>query len=799
VTLALLLPAGVPPEQLAALERALAAATNLASDVRLENEEDGGMEADAAGAAASHGRSSDAQAAATEAAAAGAAAAVRDAAAAAGAALRRARGLPPILPAAGAPPAPPAPPATPASPSAAASASASAAASALAGINLLAHVDAEDAKARENASQVQGVAARIAKGGELVADAVIRGKGVASQGVHLVGALVKHKVAPNAARRSVPVAPGARAAIAGTHRLTEIALEGSRFALSTAAYTFKFVGTSVSASVQETKLYQQVVALAHRRAAAADARAAADAAAAAAAAAAASGDSCDASSAAAAAPKPPSISDDVHKAKLVLGTVLTSCLGVYRTCKAALWEFTDDLKDLTVDVCDHFYGDDVANAAGTTFDAVRNVGTIMINVDAMPSGASNVAFNVAKESGLDILSLDEWLSGGVLAHGYVDMFSPIATWVPQWLLLRSSAVLIYNVCTGKATRPVEVLLVGDLASCAQSVIGSEEGWHFDIATQDAVSYRVRVRVESVRDAWVDAIAGAIAVKKAAKPKLILTEGAEGFVEAEKMELAAWHDALGARLAAWEAKFSAEAAKAREASDSWATLQSWAGAEAAAAAAEAAAEMASIAARVPAAVEASLPGEGRAQLARARAWAAATLAAAEGTPPAGGTPGGTDAAATSSASGCVAPATLAAADEAARAWFASHRLCAPEPSSATAALALSLSSSLLPAARAWAATTAESVAVAADAIAAVAEDAVDAVLPPIPADALARAREWAESVEGHLSPGTAAAARRADDAAASREAAQAAMQMQSREKGPRHVASAPALGALAAQE
>jgi hypothetical protein len=41
------------------------------------------------------------------------------------------------------------------------------------------------------------------------------------------------------------------------------------------------------------------------------------------------------------------------------------------------------------------------------------------------------------------------------------------------------------------------------------------------------------------------------------------------------------------------------------------------------------------------------------------------------------------------------------------------------------------------------------------------------MPPISADALDRAREWAESVEGALSPATAAAAKRDAEAAAAK--------------------------------
>ena len=761
-TLALLLPASAPPDALAALEAALGRCSNLASDVILEP-----GEADAAGAvgdaegsadgadASADARTSEGGGGGEESAAlaerrdaaraalgaeeavarreaalaahgariqehaSAAAAAATSAATSAGAALRS------LADAAGI--------ALPKAPSPAEAATAAAvanAASALSDIDLLEHVDAEKAQAQRSADEVKGVAARIAKGGELVADVVVRGKDFASRGVHVVGALVKHKVLPTAERRKVAVGPGAKEAIRGTHRLTEIALEGSKFALSTAAYTFKFVGTSVSATVQETKLYQHAMALAHARA-----RAAADAAAVAAA---------EREAAGIEAPPPPkTLSSDVHKAKVVAGTVLTSCLGVYRTCKVALWEFTDDLKSLTVDIAEHYYGDDVAAAAGETFDAVRNVGTIMINVDAMPSGATNVALNVAKESGLDILSLDEWLSGDVQAHGHVEMFSPIATWVPQWLLLRSSALLIYNVCTGKATRPFEVITIGDLVAAVPSLPGAADGFHFDFGTQDAACYRVRVRTQAARDAWVAAICAAIAVKKkaAADVKVVLPPKEESLVQQEEAELAAWTAALAEKLAAWEESAAADAARAREAKDSWETLRGWAGAEAAAAAAEAAAEAASIAARVPAAIEAALPSEVRASLARARTWAVATLRAAPQLP----------------------DSALAAAEEAARAFsLAQRRSCAPEASllpSAGVLLAGGSPTALTAAARDFMRDVTTTM-----------EASIEAALPslpPIPPDALDRAREWAESVEGALSPATAAAAKRDAEARARR--------------------------------
>ena len=779
-TLALLLPATAPPEALAALEAALGRCSNLASDVVLEDGEgeaegveeggdadegaEGGAERgatdDSGGAAsaassvhrdaamaaasveASAARQEAAHAARTKLVADHASAAVATAtsaasSAAAGAA-RAGAALRSLADAAGFP-RPKAETAAPASaappnhnPEAAAAAAVANAASALSDMDLLEHVDAEKEQAQRNADEVKGVAARIAKGGELVADVVVRGKDFASRGVHVVGALVKHKVAPTAQRRKVTVAPSAKQAIRGTHRLTEIALEGSKFALSTAAYTFKFVGTSVSATVQETKLYQKAMALAHARARAAEAAAAAAAA--------------ERAAAGIATPPPPkTLSGDVHKAKVVAGTVLTSCLGVYRTCKVALWEFTDDLKTLTVDIAEHYYGDDVAAAAGETFDAVRNVGTIMINVDAMPSGATNVALNVAKESGLDILSLDEWLSGDVQAHGHVEMFSPIATWVPQWLLLRSSALLIYNVCTGKATRPFEVITIGDLSAAVPSLPGADDGFHFDFGTQDSACYRVRVRSAEARDAWVAAIAAAIAAKKQAAAKVVLPPKEESLVQKEEEELEAWTEALAAKLAAWEESAAADAAKAREAKDSWETLRGWASAEARAAAAEAAAEAAALASRVPAAVEAALPGDVRAGLSRARAWAVATLRAAPRLP----------------------DSALAAAEEAARAFVASRR-CGPE---APLLLQGGSPTALTAAARDLLSNVEASL------------EAALPALPPIPPAALDKAREWAESVEGALSPATAAAAKRDAEAAAKRKSDASASQPPSPQRSP----------------
>jgi len=408
-----------------------------------------------------------------------------------------------------------------------------------------------------------------------------------------VGSLVKARLgAPPPARGPVRLAPAAASAIAGTQRLSEIALEGSRFALSTAAYTFKYVGTSVSASVQETKAYQSAMALAHRqRARAAADRAAADAAAAAAAVAAAEAAAAAGAEAEADGAKPVTLSDDVHKAKVVLGTVLTSCLGVYRTCKAALWEFTDDLKDLTVDLAGHYYGGEVAGAAASAFEAARNVGTLVVNVDSMPSGPTNVALTVVKESSMDILSLEEWLSGAVLAHGYVEVLSPIATWVPQWLLLRASALLIYNVRTRKATRPNEVVTLSEVQASGESGGAAADGWApFCVATTQ-LTYRLRVRGAALRGRWAGAIAAAVAAHKArSAPRVVLGERGSAALADEQAALEAWNLAVTRRVEAWEARMLVQAAQAVEQAESWAALRAWAGEEAAAGAAEAAAEV-----------------------------------------------------------------------------------------------------------------------------------------------------------------------------------------------------------------
>ena len=736
-TLALLLPARTPVEELAALDAALACITNLASDLQLdgiqehleaqsprsevtqaEEEEvhdDEGetgeqpLEVDADGLAPHEANLLAAASTSTSLA--------QVAAASTAASIGAGHAMPPRE----------------------AIANAAAVATALRDIDLLEHVETDEARVRDAAAEVSGVAARIAKGGELVADAVVKSKDFAAQGMHLVGSLVKTRVAPPPpSRRAVQVGPATKKAIQKTQRLTEIALEGSKLALSTAAYTFKFVGTSVSASVQETRLYHSLVALAHRRA---QARAAATAAAAAAAA---SGERREVAVSTNSAQRmlsslhqavTPSLSpEDVHKAKMVAGTVLTSCLGVYRTCKAALWEFTDDLRDLTTDLTEHYYGADASSAAGAAFDSVRNVGTIMLNVDSMPSGPSNVAFTVAKESSLDILALDEWLSGAVLAHGYIEAFSPIATWMPQWMLLRSSALLVYNVRTGKATRPVEVVTVADItgawAVSAPSqadahAAGSASGYdaaqsascsHFEVSTQE-LSYRLRVRSPAMRQQWLDAILTAVAAHKKLAPKVVLSEQAESFVNAEQATLEAWKDAVQAHITQWEEKLGIKAAKAAEAADSWATLQAWASQEAATRAAEAAAEVSAFVSVIPSSVEARLPVDASAQLARARDWANTTLAQ-------------------TSSSGLTDPsALLNAAEQHVRQWLADNpRLCSPE--------------------------------VAIHAIGAAAGTVVDEALhvlerppPGITADVLSTAAAWAESAEAVFSPSTAYAQRR----------------------------------------
>ena len=773
-TLALLLPARTPVEELAALDAALACITNLASDLQLDGIQEHLQEAGPSSSPRSEASAGphddehspgeeqggevgeDGEQAAEvdadglvphEAHLLASASLAQVAAASTAASIGASRTLPHRGEGGS----------TPMSAASQASiANAAAVATALRDIDLLEHVETDEARVRDAAAEVSGVAARIAKGGELVADAVVKSKDFAAQGMHLVGSLVKTRVAPPPpSRRAVQVGPATKKAIAKTQRLTEIALEGSKLALSTAAYTFKFVGTSVSASVQETRLYHSLVALAHRRA---QARAAATAAAAAAAA---SGGQREVAVSSSGAQRmlsslhqavTPSLSpEDVHKAKMVMGTVLTSCLGVYRTCKAALWEFTDDLRDLTTDLTDHYYGPDASSAAGAAFDSVRNVGTIMLNVDSMPSGPSNVAFTVAKESSLDILALDEWLSGAVLAHGYMEAFSPIATWMPQWMLLRSSALLVYNVRTGKATRPVEVVTVADItgawAVSAPSqadahAAGSASGYdaaqsascsHFEVSTQE-LSYRLRVRSPALRQQWLDAILTAVAAHKKLAPKVVLSEEAESFVNAEQATLEAWKDAVQAHITQWETKLGIKAAKAAEAADSWATLQAWASHEASARAAEAAAEVSAFVSVIPSSVEARLPVDASAQLARARNWANATLAS-------------------SASSGTTDPsALLDAAEQHMRQWLAANpRLCSPD-------------------------VAIHAIGAAAGTVVASAEEVVHEALhvlerppPLLTADVLSTAVAWAESAEAVFSPSTAYAQRRLAEASSPEEA------------------------------
>lgn len=183
----------------------------------------------------------------------------------------------------------------------------------------------------------------------------------------------------------------------------------------------------------------------------------------------------------------------VKRARVILGTVVTSCLGVYRTVKAAAWAFTDDVRFTAVDVAGSLYGDQVADVTGHAVDALRNVASLALNMDAMPSGAANIALNVAKESGLDIIALEEWLLGEVLFHSYVDLLSPLTTWDPHWLVIRTTALVIYPASAGQAIRPSELLMGEELEEvCEGTEKGVSDGrrwWYWDLQTKDGTMYR----------------------------------------------------------------------------------------------------------------------------------------------------------------------------------------------------------------------------------------------------------------------------------------------------------------------
>jgi hypothetical protein len=462
-------------------------------------------------------------------------------------------------------------------------------ASALSGVDLLAGVEADVERCRAAAAEVSGVAARIAAGGGVVSDTVVLSKQTASRGVQIAGALIKTKLgASTPAEKSVRVAPAAKEILEGGHRLSEIALEGSRFALGTAGYTFKYVGTRVSGAVAESGAYASCLALARP-----SEREGEDA---------------------------PPAGVEVHKAKVVMGTVLTSCLGVYRTVKSALWEFTDDLREVTVDLSGHVWGEEVAAASGTTFDAVRNVGTLLVNIDSMPSGPSNIALDLAKESGKDILALDAWLSGEVLAHGGVDILSPIATWTPQWLLLRASALLVYPVGTDRASRPVEVVTVADIQSSKPiAALPGDSRAQFEICTNE-LTYRLRARCAASRDAWLAALESAVAARKASAPRVVLSQQGEAEIAAEQRTVEKWQQALQLRMGGWEASLQQAALRDAERSASWDAVRRWAGEEAREACAECAADVSLFAASLPWGVEAALSQEVLARLAAAKSWA-----------------------------------------------------------------------------------------------------------------------------------------------------------------------------------
>mmetsp|Transcript_15113 Transcript_15113/g.38348 ORF Transcript_15113/g.38348 Transcript_15113/m.38348 type:complete len:475 (+) Transcript_15113:2-1426(+) len=161
----------------------------------------------------------------------------------------------------------------------------------------------------------------------------------------------------------------------------------------------------------------------------------------------------------------------------ILDAMITSAVDLQLAVQKSTWSLLNDLKDTAIDIVDHKYGADAAQATGKSVSAALNVGSATVSAATVARSATGLAkagtLGVAKESGDQIVSMEAWMGGLLQMYGVFE--SKFSTgWGQVWGVLRPDALAMYSQSDLVQERPTWVLRVRDIRDVTRENFATEE-------------------------------------------------------------------------------------------------------------------------------------------------------------------------------------------------------------------------------------------------------------------------------------------------------------------------------------
>ena len=161
----------------------------------------------------------------------------------------------------------------------------------------------------------------------------------------------------------------------------------------------------------------------------------------------------------------------------VLDAMITSAVDLQFTIQKSAWSLLNDFKDTTIDIVDHKYGSDAAQATGKSVSAALNVGSATVSAATVARSASGLAkgatLGVAKESGDQIVSMEGWMGGSIQMYGVFEL-NGTTGWSQVWGVLRPDALAMYSQSDLVQERPGWIVTVRNISEVTREDFVQEE-------------------------------------------------------------------------------------------------------------------------------------------------------------------------------------------------------------------------------------------------------------------------------------------------------------------------------------
>jgi hypothetical protein len=160
----------------------------------------------------------------------------------------------------------------------------------------------------------------------------------------------------------------------------------------------------------------------------------------------------------------------------ILDAMVTSAVDLQLAVQKSTWSLLNDLKDTAIDIVDHKYGTDAAEATGKSVSAALKVGSATVSAASIARGptmvAKGVAKGVAKESGDQIVSMEGWMGGVLQMYGVFETKGATG-WSHVWAVLRPDALAMYSPADLVQERPIWVVPVMNISEVTRENFSDE--------------------------------------------------------------------------------------------------------------------------------------------------------------------------------------------------------------------------------------------------------------------------------------------------------------------------------------